>query len=366
MDLFNMILNNGINMKASDIHLAPGSVPVYRVDRKLIFEESLLPLSGDDLINLVYEFAKITKNLEKVFEEKKQVDFSYTYKEFRFRINLSLTSGYPTFSIRLIPNGEIDIESTGIKDLVTRLKKVNSGLVLITGKVNSGKSTTLNAFIQEINKEESKKIVTIEDPIEYTHKSNKCVIIQKEVGIEADVISYYDGLINLLREDADISVLGEIRDRKTMDVAIDLAESGGLVIGTLHTRSCGETIERIINMYDSADQPTIKNTLSNVLKLVISQKLLISKAGGLILAPEVMVVTPTISAQIKQERFSISELEDSIHSLRMSGCKSFEASLAELYVKNIVDMKNIKLVVEQDKLDNIKSLITNSGVLIEE
>ncbi|MDD2376536.1 MAG: ATPase, T2SS/T4P/T4SS family [Clostridia bacterium] len=366
MDLFNMILGEGIKLGASDIHLAPGSYPVYRVDRRLIFDESIISMSGEMLENLVVDFSKITKNLEKVYEEKKQVDFSYTYCGYRFRINLSLTKGYPTFSIRLIPNGDIDIETTGIKDLINRLKKVNSGLILITGKVNSGKSTTLNAFIQELNKEANKKIVTIEDPIEYVHVSNKCVIIQKEVGIEADVLSYYDGLINLLREDADISVLGEIRDKKTMDVALDLAESGGLVIGTLHTRSCGETIERIINMYEPTDQTSIKNTVSSILKLVISQKLLVGKNGGLVLVPEVMVVNSTISAQIRQVKFSVSEIEDSVHSLRLSGCKSFESSLTQLYVSNTIDMKTLKAAVDQDKLDIIKGLIVNAGGILEE
>lgn len=366
MDLFNMILEKGINLGASDIHLAPGSVPIYRIDRKLTFDESKLPMSGEMLSNLVFDFARITKNLEQIFEEKKQVDFAYTYKGYRFRINLSLTKGFPTFSIRLIPNGDIDIVSTGIKDLIAKLKRVNSGLVLITGKVNSGKSTTLNAYIQELNKEANRKIVTIEDPIEYVHTSDKCVIVQKEVGIEADVISYHEGLINLLREDSDISVLGEIRDKATMDVALDLAESGGLVIGTLHTRSCGETIERIINMYEPGDQGSIKNTISNVLKLVISQKLLVGINGGLILAPEIMVVNSTIAAQIRQERFIISELEDSVHSLRLSGCKSFESSLAELYVNKKIDMKTLKNAVEQDKLDIIKGLIVNAGGVLQE
>lgn len=366
MEFFNMILTKGITLEATDIHLAPGSVPVYRVDRKLIFDEGQLPLSGEMLANLVMDFCSIVKDLDKVFTEKKQVDFSYTYAGYRFRINLSLTKGFPTLAVRLIPNGDIDIDAIGIKEIINRLKRVNSGLVLITGKVNSGKSTTLNAYLQELNKSSNKKIVTIEDPIEYVHVSDKSVIIQKEVGIEADVNSYYDGLINLLREDADVSVLGEIRDKKTMDVALDLAESGGLVLGTLHTRSSGETIERIVNMYDAADQLSIKNTLSNVVKLVVSQKLLVGVNGGLVLAAEIMVVTPTIAAQIRQEKFAISELEDSIHSLRLSGCKSFEASLAELYVAQKIDMKAIKTAVDQEKLDNIKGLIINAGGTVDE
>jgi twitching motility protein PilT len=356
-----MILQKGVNLEASDIHLAPGSLPVYRVDRKLVFDESKLPLSVDLLKDLVEEFYKIVPDMERVFKLKKQVDFSYTYREYVFRINLSLTKGAPTFSIRLIPNREIDVDKYGTRELVNRMKRIGSGLILITGKVNSGKTTTLNSYIQEVNKEESKKIVTIEDPIEFVHTSDKCVIVQKEVGIESDVNSYYDGVINLLREDTDIAVLGEIRDRKTMDVAIQLAESGGLVLGTLHTRSCGETVERIINMYETNEQRAIKNTMSNILKLVISQKLVQNLNGGLILVPEIMVVTPTIAAQIRQEKFNISELEDSIHSLRLSGCKSFEASFAELFLAKKVDMKTIASEVDEDRLELVKGLIINGG-----
>lgn len=364
MDLLYVILEKAISLHATDIHLAPGSLPIYRVDRKLFFDESKLPMSDEVLTNLVEYFSEHEKNIKSEFEINKKVDFSYAYKEHRFRVNLSLTKGVPTFSIRTVANGEINVETYGIRDIIKQLKKVNSGLVLITGKVNSGKSTTLNAYLQELNKECNKKIVTIEDPIEYLHKSNKCVIIQKEVGSQADIPSYYDGLINLLREDADISVLGEIRDKKTMDVAVDLAESGELVIGTLHTRSCGETIDRIINMYNIEEQIAMKNTLSSVLKLVISQKLVVGVGGGLVLVPEIMTITPTIAAQIRQEKFSISEIEDSIHSLRLSGCKSFEVSFAELYVKGRIDLSTIKDNVDNGKIDIIKGLIVNSGGIV--
>lgn len=366
MDLLYMILKKGIELNATDIHLAPGSVPIYRVDRRLYFDESKLPMSDDSLIELIELFSDTHPHLRGAFEEKKQVDFSYTYDNYRFRINASLTKGIPTYSIRLIPNGNIDVEAIGITEIVTKLKKINSGLILITGKVNSGKSTTLNAYIQELNKETSKKIVTIEDPIEYTHRSDKCVVIQKEVGEQADVLTYRDGLINLLREDADISVLGEIRDKETMDVAFDLAESGGLVIGTLHTRSCGETIDRIVNMYEPSDQMAIKGTLSNLLKLVVSQKLIVGINGGLVLVPEIMNVSPTIAGQIRQEKFSISEIEDSIHSLRLSGCKSFSASFVDLYIKNKIDFKTIKENTDSASLDLIRSLIINAGGIVQE
>ena len=361
MDLLFMILQKAINYDATDIHLAPHCRPVYRIKRKLEYDESSFELSPEILEQILEYFYEQLPRLKTYFVEKKQVDFAYTYNGYRFRINVSLTKGVPVFSLRMIPNGEINLESIGIRDIVEKMRKINSGLVLVTGKVNSGKSTTLNAYLQEINKQLNKKIVTIEDPIEYEHESDKSIIIQKEVGEQADVIDYQTALINLLREDADIAIIGEIRNKETMNVALDLAESGGLVLGTLHTRSCGETIDRIINMYEPSDQMAIKNSLSSVVKLVISQKLLVGKEEGLVLVPEIMKVNSTIAAQIRQEKFSISEIEDTIHASRLSGSKSFEVSLAELYVKGLIDMKTIKESVDQDKIENIKSMIINNG-----
>ncbi|MCX8073989.1 MAG: ATPase, T2SS/T4P/T4SS family [Clostridia bacterium] len=364
MDLIYMILQKAIDMDATDIHLVPDISPIYRVKRKLNFDSTMLPMSSVTLFELVDFFSKNVVGLKNSFDERKQSDFPYTYKNYRFRINVSFTKGSPTFSIRVIPNGDIDIENLGIAEIVKKMKKINSGLVLLTGKVNSGKSTTMNAYIQEVNKVETKKIVSLEDPIEYVHRSNKCAIVQKEIGRESDVLSYNDGLINLLREDSDINIIGEIRDYKTMDVVIDLAESGGLVLGTLHTRSCGETIERIVNMYEPADQMNIKTAVSSILKMVVSQKLVVGTKGNLVLVPEIMMVNPTIAAQIRQPQFSVSDLEDAIHSQREMGCLSYEYSFADLYLKGAIDMKVIRENVDQSRLDIIKGLIVNGGGVV--
>lgn len=366
MDLIYMILQKGIDLGATDIHLVPNCSPVYRINRKLEFLNAIFPMNTVFLKELVEFFEKTTPGLKEEFETHKQADFPYTYKDYRFRVNVSLTKSNPTFSIRIIPNGDIDIDNLGISEIVRKMKKVNSGLILVTGKVNSGKSTTMNGYIQEINKEETKKIVTLEEPIEYVHESDKCAIVQKEIGKESDVLTYNDGLINLLREDADITVIGEIRDHRTMDVVIDLAESGNLVIGTLHTRSCGETVERIVNMYQPSDQESIKDSVSSILRLVVSQKLIVGKNGGLVLVPEIMVVNNTIAALIRQNKFSISDIEDAIHSQRELGCLSYEYSFANLYMKGLVDMDTIKQNVDQDRLDIIKGLIVNSGGTVEQ
>lgn len=364
MDLIYSILQKGINLGASDIHLVPGQVPVYRVNKKLFFAESMIPMAPEDLGRMIEYFSKETPGIKETVDEKKQADFSYGYAGHRYRINIAKTQGSVSLSIRVIPNGEIDAKSMGLIPILQKLRKIDSGLILITGKVNSGKSTTMNAFIQEINKTTNKKIVTLEDPIEYVHVPNKSLIVQREVGEKLDVLSYYDGLINLLREDADIAVIGEIRDRKTMDVALDLAESGGLVIGTLHTRSCGETLERIINMYDPSEQASIKNTVSGVLKAVISQKLVVGTNDALLMVPEVMIVNKTIAAHIRQEKFSVSEIEDAIHSQSEYGSLSFEMSFADLYNRGLIDIQTVKDNIVPERMEIVKSNIARLGGMI--
>ena len=365
MEYLFSVLQKATSLGATDIHLAPGQLPVYRIRRQLFYDQTKLPITEVTLEKVLEYFYDQIPSMKNTFERKKQLDFSYRYKEHRFRVNVSLTKRIPTFAFRVIPNKEINIKDMGLRDIMNKMKRINNGLILLTGKVNSGKSTTMNAFIQEINKEVNKKIVMLEDPIEYEHISDKSFILQKEIGPESDVLSYYDGLINLLREDADIAVLGEIRDKKTMDVAIDLAESGGLVIGTLHTRSCGETIERIINLYDPADQMSIKNSISTVLKMVVSQKLIVSTAGNLLMVPEIMIVNNTIAAQIRQEKFNVSDIEDGIHASKDIGCVSFENSFTDLYIRGLVDMNIIKEQMDADRVNVIKSLIINAGANLE-
>lgn len=365
MDYLYTILQKAISLGATDIHLAPGQLPVYRIKRQLFYDQTKLPLSDSTLFKMLEYFYQQLPHLEQTFNARKQMDFSYSYNDHRFRINVSLTKRVPTYSFRVISNNEINIKDLGLRDIVNKMRRISNGMILLTGKVNSGKSTTMNAFIQEVNHELNKKIVMLEDPIEYEHKSDKSIIIQKEIGEASDVKDYHSGLINLLREDADIAVLGEIRDRETMNVAIDLAESGGLVIGTLHTRSCGETIERIINMYDPADQLAIKNSISSVLKMVVSQKLILSSKGNLLMVPEVMIVNNTIAAQMRQEKFNISDIEDAIHSQKDIGCVSFENTFTDLYIRGLVDMKIIKEQMEPDRVNVIKSLIINAGASLE-
>jgi len=358
MEKFLEIVRTAVNMGATDIHLVEHLHPLYRINKELSQNFNIEPMNRYDLESLMEALVDESLELVEIFEQTKRLDLPYELdKETRLRINASLASGVPTFSIRIIRNRIIDVDKLNLRTIINQLKTINSGLVLITGKVNSGKTTTLNAFVQEVNKTLNKKIVMLEEPIEYKHTSDKSVIVQKEVNKSSDIPTYYDGVINLLREDSDIAIIGEIRDRVTMDAVLDLAESGGLVIGTLHTRSCGETIERILGMYEPNEQRAIKYSLSNVLKLVVSQKLVKSKLGEPVLVQETMAVNPTIAALIRQEKFSVSEIQDTIHHSKGNGTISFERAFANLYNSNMIDMTAIKNNVEENSLNLITNLI---------
>lgn len=357
MDKFLKILEGAISCDASDIHLLNDKYPVYRVEKKLIEFKEIEPLNKYDLEGLMEYLVDDSLDLVELFESNKKLDISYEYNNRRFRINASMAFGIPTFSIRVIKNEEIDIRAYNLSDMVNVIKKFNSGLVLITGKVNSGKTTTLNAYVQSMNKLKNKKIVMLEEPIEYRHTSDKCIIVQKEVGKAGDVPSYYDGVINLLREDADIAIVGEIRDRQTMDAVLDLAESGTLVIGTLHTRSCGETLDRILGLYSPVEQKSIKYVLSTVLKGIVSQKLVKNKDEHLVMVPEVMVTNSTIAALIRQEQFNVSEIQDAIDIKNNTGMISFERSFVKLYNEGVITLDCIKENVEENQYNYVMKLI---------
>lgn len=357
MEKFFKILDEALALKASDIHLLNGKRPIYRVERKLIESKEIEMLNKYDLEGLMEYLVDDSLELVEMFEANKKLDLSYEYMNKRFRVNASMAFGIPTFSIRIILNEEINIVKYRLGPIIDIIKKINSGLILITGKVNSGKSTTMNAYVQNINKERNKKIVMLEEPIEHRHVSNKCVIVQKEVGKSGDIPSYYDGVINLLREDADIAIVGEIRDRQTMDAVLDLAESGTLVIGTLHTRSCGETLDRILGMYSPSEQKSIKYVLSTVLKAIVSQKLVKDKDEHITMVPEVMITNSTIAALIRQEKFNISEIQDAIDVKNDQGMISFERSFAKLYSEGVITLESIKENVEEGQYEYIMRLI---------
>ena len=351
------VLNVALEKDASDVHLICGLKPILRIRRELIEYDCPAELNEDDMYEIYDYFVRGNVDKDRVFKETKKLDTSFEFKDIRLRVNISLSDEIPLFIMRIIKNELPKYEDLGVPDVVRKMTEQPQGLILVTGKTNSGKTTTLNALINEINENQNKKILTLENPIEYKHKSKKSVIVQKEVGAGRDCLTFSDGVKNSLREDCDILVRGEIRDRETMEAAIETAEAGHLVIGTLHTKSCAETIDRMVNFYEIRDQQSVKYLISSLLKLVISQRLLPSKKGELVLVPEVMVVDNIVSGIIRKEKISVSEIEDAIQSNLEKGSIGLINSIAELFVNDIITLEQAKAQIEEKNIETLNRTI---------
>ena len=353
----NRIIKSAMERGASDVHYISGLKPMLRINRDLISLDEHEVITKDDMWDVYDYFLRGNVERDKSFRERRVLDCSAEFEDIRLRVNISYSDSVPVITTRLIIDKLPTYEELGVPDIVRRMTKQPQGLILVTGKTNSGKSTTLNALINYINETENKKILTLESPVEYKHKSKKSIIIQKEVGIGGDMPTYSLGTKNSLREDCDILVIGEIRDKETMEAAIETAESGHLVIGTLHTKSCAETIDRMINFYEVRDQATVKFLIASLLKLVISQRLLKNKKGTLSLVPEVMVVDNIVSGIIRKDKLSVSEIEDAIQSGSGNGNIGLVNSLAQLFVDDIITLEQAKAQIEERNIEVLNRTI---------
>ena len=353
----NSILDIAIQKNASDIHLVYDNKPLIRVARRLEPIEGTEVLTEDDMMDIYDFLVKGNVKADEVYKQTRKLDTSYEHGGLRFRVNISHTDGIPIATLRIIKNDLPKYEDLGVPDIVRRMTYQPQGLILVTGKTNSGKTTTLNALINDINENQNRKILTLENPVEYKHHSKKSLIVQKEVGLGKDTLSFSDGVKNSLREDCDILVIGEIRDKETMEAGIEMAESGHLVIGTLHTKSCAETIDRMINFYEVRDQATIKYLLSSLLKLVVSQRLLPIPNDKLALVPEVMVVDNIISGIIRKDKISTSEIEDAIQSGSANGSIGLINSLAQLFVDEKITLDQAKSQIEEKNIEILNRTI---------
>ena len=351
------ILDEAIEKEASDIHLIYGIKPMLRISRDLYSIDEMEELTEDDMWEMYDFFIRGNIENDELFKNQRRLDTSYQYEDVRLRVNISLSENIPIATLRLIRNDLPKFEELGVPDIVRRMTYQPQGLILVTGKTNSGKTTTLNALINEINEKQNKKILTLENPIEYKHHCKKSIIVQKEVGIGKDALNFSDGVKNSLREDCDILVIGEIRDKETMNAAIEMAESGHLVIGTLHTKSCAETIDRMINFYPISDQSSVKYLISSLLKLVISQRLLKGTDGKLVLVPEVMIVDNVIAGYIRKEKLSVSEIEDAVQTNIDKGSISLINSIAKLFVEERITLEQAKAQIEEKNLDTLNRTI---------
>ena len=351
------ILRIAIEKDASDIHLIAGIKPYLRIRRDLVDIDGFEDLTEEDMFEIYDYFVRGNVDKDEVFKKEKKLDSSYEFEGTRIRVNISMSNELPILVLRLIKSNLPKYEDLGVPDIVRRMMSQPQGLILVTGKTNSGKTTTLNALINEVNEKENKKILSLESPVEYKHKCKKAIIVQKEVGVGRDCPDYSTGVKNCLREDCDILIIGEIRDRETMDAAIETAEAGHLVIGTLHTKSCAETIDRMINFYDIRDQQTIKYMIASLLKLVVSQRLLKGRNDSLVLVPEVMVVDNTIAGVIRKEKLGVSEIEDAIQSGSDKGSIGLINSLSQLFVDDKISLDQAKAQIEEKNIEVLNRTI---------
>ena len=352
------IFNVAKEKDASDIHLICGQKPILRIIRDLVpVSSTAKELTEEDMWEIYDYFVRGNVEKDEIYRKTKKLDCSHEFEDIRLRVNISSACDVPVITLRLIKNELPKFTDLGVPDVVRRMTYQPQGLMLVTGKTNSGKTTTLNALINEINENQNRKILTLENPVEFKHSSKKSIIIQKEVGLGGDVLNFHDGVKNSLREDCDILVIGEIRDKETMEAAIEMAESGHLVIGTLHTKSCAETIDRMINFYEISDQATVKYLISSLLKLVISQRLLKGLDDKLILVPEVMVVDNVIAGCIRKEKFSVSELQDAMQSNIDKGNITLINSIAKLFVDDRITLEQARAQIEEKNVETLNRTI---------
>ena len=313
---------------ASDLHISPGHYPVLRVDGRLLILTNQKILDKDTTAGIVY--ALLGDERKTRFLTDKELDFSYELPgKNRFRVAVYQTRGGLAASLRLITNEIRTVEELNLPSIVKIFSKLSQGFVLIVGPTGHGKSTTLAAIIDLINKERAEKIVTIEDPVEYTFVPDKSVIDQREV--YQDTFSFHKALRSVFRQNANVIMIGELRDYETMSAAVTAAETGHLVFASLHTNSASQTIERIIDSFPPNQQGQIRNQLANTISGVISQRLIARVRGGLIPAIEIMIATPAIRTLIRDNRPRQMDLV--IETSQDIGMISLDKSLADLFRK---------------------------------
>jgi len=317
--------------KASDLHLNVGSEPMLRLDGKLT-PLNLPKLTNEDVTELCYSI--LTEKQKAKFEETLELDFSYEIPNVsRFRANYFYEREHLAAVFRIIPERPLSLDELNSPKVFKELIKREKGLILVTGPTGSGKSTTLAAMINEINEHYPKHILTIEDPIEFVHQHKKSLISQREVG--RDTRSFLNALKAALREDPDVILIGEMRDKETISAAITAAETGHVVFGTLHTNSAAQTINRIVNVFPAEEQEQIRTQLSMALLAVVAQVLIPKVGGGRVAAQEIMINNPAIANLIRENKiqqiYSQMQLNQGA-----TGMQTMNQVLAELVRKRLI------------------------------
>ncbi len=336
MDL-NNLLRSVVDADASDVHLKLGRPPIVRFDGELEPLEGWPALDPAGLAEVLALVGASSRSRLAAFEETGELDTAYQADGLpRFRVNAFRQRGEISFAFRVIPNEIPDFESLGLPAGVQRLSEEHRGLILVTGATGVGKTTTLAAMLAHINRTRRQHVVTIEDPIEFLHEDDQCIVNQREVGI--DTGSFHEALRRVLRQDPDVILIGELRDRETAETALQAAESGHLVLSTMHTLDAAETLGRMVEFFPAGKQPQVRSILAGVLKGVISQRLLPRAGGGRVAAVEVMVANARVQELIRENRPE--EVQEAIADGAFFQMQTLTQALIDLVVAGEVERRD--------------------------
>lgn len=331
-----VLLEEMIERGASDLHITAGERPKLRIDGELVDSRVDVILTPKDTMALTYSI--LTENQKKRFEMEDELDFSFGIQNLsRFRANAYRQRGCVALAVRQIPFRIATIEELGLPPIIGKLAERPRGLVLVTGPTGSGKSTTLAAMVDKINRERRCHILTVEDPIEFIHRHQRSMVNQREVG--SDTKSFAAALKYALRQDPDVILIGEMRDLETIQAALTIAETGHLCLATLHTNSAAEAINRIIDVFPSHQQAQVRAQLAFVLEGVITQQLLPRAQGrGRVLACEILVCTPAVRACIREDK--VHQIYSIMQASKKHGMQTLNDSLAQLYLQRLVSLED--------------------------
>ena len=323
------LLQLTISRKASDLHLIAGYKPTIRVDGELSALESPV-LDAGAISSLLAPL--LTAPQKEMFDANGELDFGYSFGEGRFRVNVYMQKGTEAVAFRLIPLKIRGIDELGLPSICHNFTQLKQGFILVTGPTGQGKSTTIAAMIDEINKNQGGHILTIEDPIEYVYSPAKALVSQREIGLDAH--SWLLALRGVLREDPNVVLVGEMRDYETIAAALTVAETGHLVFATLHTNSAAQTIDRIVDVFPENQQAQVRLQLSASLEGIISQRLLPAIGGGRAPAAEILLATPAVRSIIREGKTHL--IDNVIQTSAEFGMMTIDMSLAKLVAKGTI------------------------------
>jgi len=344
-----LLLEEVVKRKASDLHLQVGLPPTLRIDGQLAPLHGAPKLDERAVEDLV--FSLLEEDQKQILLRDKEFDFSFAFGDLgRFRVNAFHERGNLAAAMRLITNEIRSIDDLGLPQVLNNFTHFPRGLVLVTGPTGSGKSTTLAAMINKINDEKAVHIITVEDPIEYTHASRRSLIVQREV--HYDTYSFSTALRSALREDPDVVLIGEMRDLETIAAAITIAETGHLVFATLHTNSASQSIDRMVDVFPPHQQPQVRAQLGNILMAVCSQRLIPALGGGRVAAAEILVATPAVRNIIREGKNY--QLEAVIQTGAEFGMQNMDRTLVELVHKGVIAYDEARnYAVDVQELDRL-------------